>query len=133
MEELVHVAPIAPNAITKRIRRYATAFDPAYCDRAVDFLGKGHSINALASELKCQRKTIYKWMQEYPEFADAIDQGESVRTKALELALMRMGLTGEGNAAVLIFLAKNWAGMRDDYRHEVSGVPGSPIQIEWQK
>jgi hypothetical protein len=86
--------------------------------RARDFIGSGHSIESCAGEFGVSRVTIYTWKEKYPEFGEAVEEGENLRRKLLESALLKLGLTGQGNASALIFLSKNWAGMRDDFKFD---------------
>lgn len=105
-----------------------TDYDPAYCARAVEFIAKGHSVEALAGDFGVVKKTIYNWRDSHPDFADAIDEGFSKRQKMVEDLLINAALTGQGSAAATIFLAKNWAGMRD--RMEVDSNVKASVEVE---
>lgn len=52
-----------------------TLYDPSMCDKAIEYLKEGASIEELGLELDCGYSTIYQWMNEHPEFAEAIKKG----------------------------------------------------------
>lgn len=107
-------------------------YDPAYCEQAVEFLGKGHTITALAGSLGVHRDTIYAWAKEYSDFSDALARGEAARAKVWEG--FALDAARNGNAAVINFGLKNlikdeW---RDKVETEVSGnlkVSGIEVQF----
>jgi len=105
-----------------------TFYKPEYCQRAEDFLAKGHGIDALGAEFDVVRKTIYNWKDEHPEFAEAVDRGFARRQQMVENLLTNNALTGQGGGPASIFLAKNWAGMRD--RMEVDSNVKASVEIE---
>ena len=105
-------------------------YKPEYAPLAKDFIGSGHSIEALAGEIGVSKLTIYHWKEKFEDFAEAVEDGENMRKKFIESALLKLGLTGQGNAPSLIFLAKNWAGMRDDYNLDHT-TKGNAMQIGW--
>lgn len=71
-----------------------TIYRPEFCQEAIDFMGKGYSIAALAAHLGVCRDTIYKWIENYDEFGDAIAKGRVAGQKFFENALMAK-ITGE--------------------------------------
>lgn len=105
-----------------------TSFKPEYCKRAEDFLAKGHGLDALGAEFGVIRKTIYNWREEFPEFAEAIDCGFARRQQMVEELLRENAITGKGGGPAAIFLAKNWAGMRD--RTEIESNVRASVEIE---
>ena len=95
-------------------------YSPEMCKIASDYIGSGHSVEALAAELKVSRETIYTWRNSekegyHPEFALALEDGYNRRNALLESELHQLALTGKGNASALIFMCKNFCGMRDDF------------------
>jgi len=88
-------------------------FQEKYCDIAREYLAQGHSLDALAAKLKCSRITVYNWKEKHKNFEEAIEEGFSSRTGMVEDILTHNAKTGQGGAAVAIFLAKNWASMKD--------------------
>jgi len=80
-------------------------YRPEYCDRAVEFMGKGYSVTAFAGELGQSKETLYAWVATHPEFSDAITRGRSARLKALEERML--SANNGGTAATSIFALKN--------------------------
>ena len=107
-----------------------TDYDPAYCDAAREFLKDGYSLTAFAGSIGVARSTVYKWVDEYPEFSDAIKSGQAGAVYWWEERARHMAATGEGNATAIIFGLKNRASdeWRDISRQEHSGPDGAPIQ-----
>jgi len=82
-----------------------TSYRPEYCDRAVEFMGKGYSLTALAGELGQGKETLYGWIATHPDFSDAITRGKAARLKALEERML--SANNGGTAATSIFALKN--------------------------
>lgn len=86
-----------------------TAYDPSFCERAVEFLADGYSIAALAGDIGVARSTIYKWIEEQDQFSDAVKIGQAKATLWWEKANRSLAMTGEGNATACVFGLKNRA------------------------
>lgn len=71
--------------------------------------------------------SITRWKEAHPEFADALKKGEADRKIAL-LDAMRNAAFEKKNPAMLIFLAKNWLGMKDVIETPLS--TDKPLRIE---
>lgn len=114
-----------------------TSYDPSYCEKAIEFLCEGYSVGALAGEIGVCRATIFNWMNEHPEFLDAVKRGQARSQLWWERRNMAFAESGEGNATAIVFGLKNRA--RDDWqditRNEHSGPDGEPIRtvtgVEW--
>lgn len=52
-----------------------TIYKPEFCERAIEYLKEGASIEELGLELDCGYSTIYLWMDQHPEFLEAIKKG----------------------------------------------------------
>lgn len=107
-------------------------YDPAYCDEAITFLADGYSLAALAGKLSVTRQTIYNWIDQYPEFFDAVKTGQAKAALWWEQANRNLALTGQGNATSIIFGLKNRASdeWRDVKATELTGANGGPIQTD---
>jgi hypothetical protein len=75
---------------------------------------QGYSVTAFAGYLGVSRSTVYLWMEEHPEFSDAIKQGMAASAIWWEDCLRNVALKGEGNATAAIFGLKNR--VADDWR-----------------
>jgi len=77
-------------------------------------------MESFASQVNVSRQTVYNWKEAHPEFKEALDRGFSKRQALLETMLMKCAYTGEGNVTALIFLGKNWAGLRDKFEQDIT-------------
>ena len=103
-------------------------YDKAYCDDAIAVLGQGKSILSLAAHIGVTKSTIYNWMEEHPEFLDAVKRGQNAAAAWWEQRAIDLAVTGNGNATAIIFGLKNRAKdeWSDTTKHEHSG----PVKIE---
>lgn len=111
-----------------------TKYDPAYCALVVEDMGKGYSLGAFAGLIGVARSTINEWIDNYPEFSEAVSRGKAVRLRDWEQAAMniRSGNGGAGASTITIFGLKNMSdGDWDDVqRQEFSGPGGGPIPLQ---
>jgi hypothetical protein len=89
-------------------------YDPAFVEQVVPFMSQGFSTTALAGHLGVSRQTLYNWMDQHPEFFDAIKEGSAASAVWWEECLRAAALSGQGNATAAIFGLKNRAS--DDWR-----------------
>lgn len=82
-----------------------TLYRPEYCQRAIEFMGEGYSVTALAGELGVSKNAVYEWMAAHREFGDAVNIGRAGRVRALEKKLLTTKI-GVGVTAA-IFGLKN--------------------------
>lgn len=112
-----------------------TDYDPAYCDVAQTFLADGYSLAALAGHIGVARSTVYKWVDEHPDFSDAVKAGQAKAVLWWETANRNLAMTGEGNATSIIFGLKNRAAdeWRDVKATEITGRDGGAIETTMQR
>ena len=84
-----------------------TKYDPAFCDQAVTFMSEGYSTKAFAGSIGVSLSTVYNWMDENPEFLEAIKSGQAAGAVWWERTLRQVASTGDGNASAAIFGVKN--------------------------
>jgi hypothetical protein len=82
-----------------------TLYRPEYCQRAIDYMGQGYSVTALAGHLGMSKDAIYDWINHYPDFCHAVNMGRAARVAALEAKLLSTS-HGVGVTAA-IFALKN--------------------------
>lgn len=94
-----------------------TKYDPAFCEVVVDTMRRGYSKLAAAGEVGICYSTMRNWMDEHPEFLQAVKLGEALRVIHLERGL----LEAESGPLVTsrIFALKNAAPDEWKDRHEV--------------
>jgi transposase len=113
-----------------------TKYDPEMCEKAVEFLSEGLSIQAMAGEMGVCKDTIYEWMKVHPEFSDAIKRGVAKGALFWE-KIGRAGASGKikgFNPAAWIFTMKNRFKWTD--RVEVSGTEDAetkPLVLAYKK
>lgn len=49
-----------------------TLYDPAYCERVIEWAKDGMSLVEIAAEIGVVRQTLYDWEEAHPEFLDAL-------------------------------------------------------------
>lgn len=108
-------------------------YDPIYCDRVVEFLGGGYSLAGFAGEIGVARSTIYKWIEEHPEFSDAVKTAQAKAVLWWEKRNIQFAQTGEGNATAIIFGLKNRAAdeWRDKTETELSGGLNVKVDVSF--
>ena len=74
-------------------------YDPAYCWRLIEHMGKGYSFESFASEIQVTLTTMKRWREKYIDFADAAEIGWAQRLKYWETLGLRLAATGKGNAS----------------------------------
>jgi len=82
-----------------------TQYRPEYCQRAIEFMGQGYSVTALAGHLGMSKDAIYDWINHYPDFCHAVNMGRAARVAALEAKLL--GTSQGVGVTAAIFALKN--------------------------
>lgn len=93
-----------------------TKYTSNACKVALEYLGKGHSKEALAGALEVHRDTLYEWCKKYPEFSDTIKRGEAMSLLHWEEVGLdgMMGKIKGFNASIWIFTMKSRFGWSDN-------------------
>lgn len=107
-----------------------SSYEPAHCEQALNLFREGYSIAAVAGSIGVSRATIYTWLKEHEDFAEAVAIGQAAAILWWEKQNRSLATTGEGNAASIIFGLKNRASdeWRDISRQEQTGPNGGPIE-----
>lgn len=111
-------------------------YKPEYCDLLLIHFADGLSFEAFGGVVDVAKQTLYNWVKEYPEFADAKARGES-KSRLYWEKLGRDGLHNETikdddgmtvtrsiNATLWIFNMKNRFGWRDKTEVEIKDSEG---------
>lgn len=53
-------------------------YNPQYCEKIVDLMKDGASIEEVAAELGISKQSIYTWSEKYPDFMDAKKKAEEL-------------------------------------------------------
>ena len=59
-----------------------------YCQKLIDHLTQGFTIDTFGGEINVTRKTVYEWFDKYPDFAEAKDIGVAKSQKFYEQRLV---------------------------------------------
>jgi transposase len=108
-----------------------TKYDPAYCDQVIEFMRKGFSLTAFGGHILVARSTLNEWMNNFPEFSEAVKVAQATRTNYLEGGLLSSEAAGPQITA-RIFALKNAAPeeWREKQLLEHTGADGGPVQSE---
>lgn len=112
-----------------------TKYDPRFCDEARRIMAQGFSVKAFAGQIGVNVQTVYNWMNQYPDFFDAIKDGQAAAAEWWERTLMQVAATGEGSAAAAIFGVKNrsqeeWKDKVEQDHTSSDGSMKTPTRIE---
>lgn len=104
-----------------------TKYDPAFCERVIEEMGKGYSFTAFCGAIGIAKDTGYNWVKQHNGFSDAVKIGRSMRLKCLETKLLEADMGPRVTA--MIFALKNadreeWA---DKTTTELTGKDGGPV------
>ena len=105
-----------------------TSFKKEYCDAVIRHMEQGASLTSFAADIDVSRSTINNWMEQHPEFLEAVKRGKA-RCAAWWERKGREGAAGESqvNPTLVIFGLKNMApdDWRDKQEHDHRSGDGS--------
>ena len=99
-------------AVKRKIGR-PDDYKPEYCQKLIDHMTGGLSIEAFAALIPCSKATIYNWVKIYPEFLNAKKIGEGYSRLFWEKAGIEGMYAPNFSASVWIFNLKNRFGWVD--------------------
>lgn len=86
----------------------------------------------IAAVLGCSVPTIERRKVEDPKFAEAYEAGTAKGRVSLRRQLWALSRSKSAKAVTAaIWLSKQYLGMRDVYRGEISGPDGAPVKMEF--
>lgn len=106
-----------------------TKYKPEYCQAVIDHMQDGASLTSFAAEIEVARSSINVWMEENPEFSEAVTRAKAKCAAWWERVGRNLAMTGEGNATMVVFGLKNMSAddWRDKQQVEHTGPGGGPI------
>lgn len=114
----------------KKTPRLPNKYKPQFVDEGLRLASVGLPQRDMAAFWGVSEDSVTRWKTIIPEFADALKKGEANRKVSLLKAMYENAVTHR-NAAVQIFLAKNWLGMSDRQDIAVGGSEASgAIRLE---
>lgn len=108
-----------------------STYDPDYCRRVQEYGAQGKSLTWMAATIGVSRETIYRWMEEFPDFCDAMTQAQMLSQLWWEDAGQN-GMVAPGfNASIwsrsmAARFPKDW---RENKGVEMSGPNGGEIPL----
>lgn len=119
---------------TKRLIGRPTAYSPDLCDRIVEAMATGLSLDAAAAEIGISPRSTYKFQRDFPEFAQAVEEGRAKALAFWERRAIAVASGKPGNAAIISLGLRNRSrsasGWHESVRTEHSGPDGQPVQVE---
>jgi transposase len=91
-------------------------YQPSYCDLVIEHMTEGASLTSFAAEIGVARSSINEWMEQNPEFSEAVKIGKAKCSAWWERLGRKNAADGGGNATLVIFGLKNMAA--DDWREK---------------
>lgn len=104
-------------------------YKPTYCGEVINHMADGASLTSFAAEIGVSRASLNVWMEEYPEFLDAVGKAKAKCAAWWEKRGREIAVAGGGPGAstLAIFGMKNMGS--DDWRekqeHEHSNPDGT--------
>lgn len=109
-------------------------YKPEYCQMIIDHMAEGASMTSFAAEIDVARSTLNEWVEEHPDFSEAVKKGKAKCAAWWERVGRKNAITGDGNATLVIFGLKNMGA--EDWRdkqeidHTTNGKDIQPTRIE---
>ena len=96
-----------------------TAYKPEFCDTVINLGADGCSLTEMASELGVSRQTVYAWMDEHPEFLDAMTRART-ESQAWWERKAREGIISANGVSINAALWSKYMAARfpDDYKEK---------------
>lgn len=84
-----------------------TKYKPSYADQVIEHMTEGASLTSFAAEIGVSRATLNVWMEEYPQFLEAVGIGKAKCAAWWEKTGRKTAENGGGNATLVVFGLKN--------------------------
>lgn len=114
-----------------------SSYRPEYCERIVELMKEGRSLEGCASLLGVHPDSLYEWQKVHTEFSEAIRAGRAAATTFWEDRLIDVAKGATGNAQAIQWALRNRSRAASGWHHDAqrlehSGPEGGPMQIEQQ-
>jgi hypothetical protein len=84
-----------------------TLYKWEYCQRIIDAMAMGLSVEAAAAKIGVSARSLYYWQKEYPEFLQAIQEGRHKSQLWWELRAIALANGKAGNAQIVMLGLRN--------------------------
>ena len=111
--------------MTKGVGGRPSKYKEEYCDQVIAIAEEGLSLTAFAGKIRVSRSRINAWMEQFPEFGEAVEIHKAVRMAYLETTLLK----GESSPKVTacIFALKNAS---DEWREKVDHAHSGAVSVK---
>jgi len=128
-------APQSVTQSTKNIKDsttglFVTKFSPEYAADIVEYMAKGHTLTAASGKFRVTRKTIYNWMEEYPEFKEAVEVAFAAGQAFKEEGLYGAKTPVDTTKFIFALKTSKSGDWKETNSVELSGPNGDPIKSE---
>jgi hypothetical protein len=124
--------------LAKRAVGRPPTYRPEMCQQVIDVMAQGYSLMGAAAQMNISVPSIYRWMDEHPEFQEAVTDGHARSAAYWEQRLRGVSEGEPGNATAILFGLRNrsksplgWH--HDTQRVEHTGADGGPIKVDERK
>ena len=107
-------------------------YSPAYCDLVIEHMSDGASLTSFAAEIGVARSSINEWMENHPEFSEAVKIGKAKCAAWWEKLGRSNAVSGDGNATLVIFGLKNMGAEDWREKQEVEHSGGVTFQTVYE-
>lgn len=111
-----------------------SAYTSGLCDKLIDVMATGLSLDAAAVEIGISPRTAYQWQRDIAEFSQAVEIGRAKALLVWEKRAIAVANGKPGNAAIISLGLRNRSrsasGWHEAIRNEHSSPDGQPMQIE---
>jgi hypothetical protein len=106
-----------------------------FCQRVIDLMTQGRSLDGCASILGVHPDSLYEWQKRHPEFSDAVQVGRAAATAFWESRLLDVAQGGPGNAQAIQWALRNRSRAATGWDHvhkkmELTGADGGPMRLQ---
>ena len=113
-----------------RVRRPAS-YTPEFCDRVVELMAEGRSLEGCALLLGVHPDLLYAWQRRYREFHEAVSVGRIAATTFWENRLLAIAHGAPGNFQAIQWALRNRSSSASGWYHDGQKVQhGNPSQPE---
>ena len=129
MKQISSATPI------KRRPGRPTSYRQEYCQRVIELMAEGRSLDGCAAMLGVHPDSLNEWQWVHPEFSVAVRAGRAAATAFWETRLLDVAQGGSGNAQAIQWALRNRSRAASGWDHahaklEVSGPDGGAVQLQ---
>jgi hypothetical protein len=126
--------PPATSSASRRPGR-PSSYRPEHCDRIVQLMAEGRSLDGCTALLGVHPDSLYEWQKKHREFTDAVRAGRAAATAFWETRLLDVPQGGTSNAQAIQWALRNRSRAASGWDHahaklEVSGPDGGAVQVQ---